>query len=81
MSKKKKKDWKKELIVLVISLALMFLITNYGQEIEAYANNYLNISIFDFSENEVAQSDNLVIETTGVGSNHHKYKFIICYYK
>lgn len=63
MSKKKKKDWKKELIVLVISLALMFLITNYGQEIEAYANNYLNISIFDFSENEVAQSDNLVIET------------------
>lgn len=64
MSKKKKKNWKKEIILLIISLAIIFLVDNYGQEIEAYANNYLNISISNILPNTITENGSLVIETT-----------------
>lgn len=61
MSKKNKKiNWKKEILVLVITLGIVFLYNNYGQEIEAYANNYLGISIIPRTTEET----NLNIETT-----------------
>ena len=58
--KGKKRDWKKELIVLAITLLILFIYNNYSSEIEAYANNYFNVNIV--KENSV--NEKLNIKTT-----------------
>ena len=59
MGKKKSKNLKKEILALVISVVMFFLIENYGQEIEAFANNYLNISLSSQTDN----IQNTIVET------------------
>jgi len=48
---KKQKDWKTEVILAIISLILVLLVNNYGEDLQAYANNY-------YDENTIIQNNN-----------------------